>query len=122
MITQLVNKGVRRAGPLATITVALVAGVTTLYQISNYASQIGTKTYLIKRIHGCNYSGAATWLYIGTGTAITWVQAMPRIRLQNMLDFDFSEEELPEGKFVADIVAFADAVVVEVQIEVEEIG
>lgn len=122
MVTATAKKGVRLPGPLLTLTVPLAAGAGNLYQISNYAAQVGVKTYKIKRLKAANYSTVDTWLYIGTGLAGAFVQAMPRIRLVNNFNGDFAEEDLPEVEFTADITAYVDNATVELQAEVEEIG
>lgn len=116
------KQGVRLPGPLATITVAAAAGAQTLFQISNFAGQVGAKTYRIKKLLVNNYAGADVWLYVGTGVGGAFVQAMPRIRVVNNFNGAIAEDDLPDVEFNADITMWASAVTCEAQAEVEEIG
>ena len=117
------EQGVRIQGPRVAMNAALVANTFTLFQVSNFASQVGVKTYRIKRILAVNYAGADTWLYIGTGLGLAlFAQVMPRIRLVNNFNAAVNEDDIPDVEFAADITAFVDNATCEVQLEIEEVG
>jgi len=102
---------------------ALVANCFTLFQISNFAQQVGTKTYRLKRILANNYAGADVWLSIGTGLgAVLFAQVLPLIRLVNNFNGAINEDDIPEVEFAADITGFVTVANCEVQVEVEEVG
>lgn len=123
MKTTIGEAGVRLTGALLTLTGAGVANTGTLFAASNYTSQVGVKSYRIKRLKVANYAGVDTWLYIGTGLgAALFVQAMPRLRLVDNFNGDFAEDDLPEVNFSGDITCYVDNASVELQAEVEEIG
>lgn len=122
MVTD-IKKGVRLDGVLVTLNAALVANRFNLFEISNFATQIGVKTYRIKKMHACNYSGGDTWLYVGTGLQpAAFVQRLVRIRLVNNFDGDVDPSLFSDAEFGADITAFVDNATCEVQIDVDEIG
>lgn len=116
------QKGIRVAGPLVTLAAAGVANTGNLWQISAFAQRVGVTTARIKRLKVVNYSGVSTWLYIGTGTGVGFVQAMPRLRLLNGVNDDYAENDLPEVEFSANITCYVDNATCEVQAEIEEVG
>ncbi len=116
------RKGVRLQGPLVDLIVAANAGGLPLFQLSQFAAQVGTRTFRIKRIKGINLAGANTLLHIGTGAAGAIVDVMPELQTFNGLNFDFVEADLPEVEFSADMMAWAVAVPVSLIVEVEELG
>ena len=116
------RKGTRRTGAVVIITVAANVGGVVIYQQSNFAAQVGTKTLRIKRIKGINNAGVDTLLHIGTGAAAAIVDAMPPLLTFDGLNFDFPEWDLPEFEVNADLMAWAVAVPVTLQVEVEELG
>lgn len=117
------RKGVRLQGPVVTLVNPNNAGGLAIFQQSTvYAAQIGTRTFRIKRIKGINRSGFDTTLHIGTGAAGAIVDRIPALWIFDDLNFDFVEADLPEVEFNADMMAWAVAVQVILQVEVEELG
>ncbi len=116
------RKGVRLPGPLVDIIVAANAGALPVFQLSQFAAQVGTRTFRIKRIKGINQAGVNTLLHIGTGAAGAVVDVMPELWTFAGLNFDFPEADLPEVEFSADMMVWAVAVPVSLIVEVEELG
>ena len=116
------RSGIRRTGAVVIITVAANAGGLVVYQQSNFAAQVGTKTLRIKRIKGINNAGVDTLLHLGTGIAGGIVDVMPPLWTFSTLNFDFPEWDLPEFEVNADLMAWAVDVPVTLQVEVEELG
>ncbi len=116
------RKGVRLPGPLVDIIVAANVGALPIFQQSTFAAQVGTRTFRLKRIKGINQAGVNTLLHIGIGAAGAVVDVMPEIWTFAGLNFDFPEADLPEIEVNGDLMAWAVAVPVTLQIEVEEIG
>lgn len=114
--------GLLMTGDLVTITVAANAGAQTVWQESNAAAMRGTKTFRIRRISIYDVSAGGTLVHFGTGAAGAVTEAIPPIATvanQNVI-LDFDREESPE--FIDDLMAYADAVDVDVQVTVEEVG
>jgi len=117
------RKGVRLQGAAVVMNLAGIANTFTIFQLSNYANQIGTKTFRIKRIKGLNAALANTLIHIGTGLgAGAFVDAMPPLLTINGLNFDFAEFDLPEVEFAADMTCYTVVATVTIQVEVEELG
>jgi len=119
------RKGVRLQGDLVTIDVAndVAGGTQILFAQSTYAAQIGTRTFRIKRIKGLNDAGANTLVHIGVGAVgAVGVGIIPPLYTFNGLNFDFVEGDLPEVEVNGDLMVWAEAVDIYIQVEVEEIG
>jgi len=116
------RKGVRLIGDVTDITVAANAGGQAIFQLSQAAALVGTKTFRIKRIKRINQAGVNTLIHIGTGAALAIVDIMPELWTFAGLNFDFPEADLPEVEFSVDMMAWAVAVPVTIQVEVEELG
>lgn len=116
------RKGVRLQGPVVTLNVPGNGGALPIFQQSTFAAQVGTRTFRIKRIKGLNQAGVATLLNIGTGAAGAVVNVIPGLWTFAGLNFDFVEADLPEVEVNADLMAWAVAVNVILQVEVEELG
>lgn len=114
--------GTRLDGPLVPFTLAGIANTSNLWQISNAPTQIGVKTFKLRRVSGRNNGAGTTWLHIGTGVGVAFVDTIPPLRVINNMDFVYGEDELPPTEFSADMTAYVDAAPVDVQVEVEEIG
>ena len=114
--------GPRLAGPRVPLVLAGVGGALAVWQISTAPTQIGVKTAKLRRVSGRNNAAGTTWLHIGTGVGAGFVDVIPPLRVVNNMDFVYGEEELPPTEFSADMTAYAEAVPVDVQVEVEEIG
>ena len=114
--------GIPMVGNLVTLLVAANAGALAVYQISNLAAMRGTKSFKIKRISILDTTAGGTLVHFGTGAAGAVVEAVPAIRTvanMNVVE-EWSDEESPE--FSADLMAFADAIQVVIQVTVQEIG
>jgi len=114
--------GIRKIGNVVTLLVAANAGALVVYQISNLAAQVGTKTFKVKRITILDTTAGGTVVHFGTGAAGAVVDGMPSmVTVAGMpVVQDFGENEGPE--FSADLMAWAVAVQVVIQVEVDEIG
>lgn len=119
MVTELLA-GVIRTGPMLSLAAVGAANAGLLYQVSNYANQVGVKTFKLKRLKVRNNGAGDTWLHIGVG--IPCVESMPALRIVNNFNGDFAEGDLPELEFAADMTAYVDAQPVDVQAEIEELG
>jgi hypothetical protein len=116
-------KGIRRTGPVTTLGAAAVANAAAVYQISNFAGQVGTKSVRLKKVMARTAGLAADILHIGTGAGGTFADLIPAINLLAGSDAEWQEVELPGVEAYADITAYGEAVGAHiVQLEVEEIG
>ncbi len=121
MITNL-KAGTRRVS--AVVNVAGAASVL-LYQVSNFASQVGNKSVKLKKVHVWNAAAGNLPFTIGTGAAGAYVAATPAMLSLNNVDNHWEEAELPSGEWTADMYIQAPtwgAGALNVQVEVEEIG
>lgn len=121
MITSL-KTGTRRTGAVVAIGVAVSV---LLFQISNFATQIGTKSVKIRKLHVYN-NGAGNLLFtLGAGAGGAYVASTPQFMAVNNLDNLWEEEDLPAVEWVADMyiqVPGWAAGALGAQVEVEEIG
>jgi hypothetical protein len=122
----LMDKGYRVTGPVYNLTASLVANATMIYRVSNFAQQIGTKSFKPRKIKVMNNAGGNLVLMLGTGAAGTWVTKLPGIYVLNNMDGVWQEFDLPTVEFFVDMTAYPATLVaagtVDVQVEVEEIG
>lgn len=116
------RKGVRLQGNVIVMNLAGAANAFTIFQVSNFAGQIGTKTFRLKRIKGLNAAGANTNIHIGTGVGGAFVDLIPPLQTFNGMNFDFVENDLPEVEWSVDMTGYPVAATVTVQVEVEELG
>lgn len=117
------RKGVRLQGDVVDMDAAGIATAFTIFQVSNFAAQVGTKTFRIKRIKGLNAAGADTLIHIGTGQgAGVFVPMLPPLLTINGMNFDFVEFDLPEVEFSVDMTCYPVIATVTIQVEVEELG
>ena len=116
------RKGVRLQGPVVTLVGAGNAGALPVFQQSTFAGMLGVRTFRIKRVKGLNQAGVNTLVHLGVGAAGAVVDSIPALWTFNTLNFDFAEFDLPEVEFAADLMAWAVAVPVIIQVEVEELG
>lgn len=114
------SKGIRRVGNRVQLTPAGVGNALSIYQVDNFANQVGTRSFRLVRIWGWNNAGANSDVHIGTGVGAAFVDLIPPIHTLNGLNFDITEYELPEIRVVAqDMTAYASAATVEITVEVE---
>lgn len=120
------DTGYRIQGPVTNLTLAGVANAAVIFQISNFAQLIGTKSVIIKRIKMMNNALGNQVIIIGTGAGAGFAQAIPGLWTANNLNEDFVEDDIPEVEFFADITAYPVALVaagtLDIQVEVEERG
>ena len=116
------RKGVRLQGPLQTMAAIGAANAVVIFAVSNYAAQIGTRTFRLKRIKGLNQVGANTLVHIGTGVAGAYVDSIPPLLTFDGLNFDFVEADIPEVEWSVDMTCYPVAATVWIIVEVEELG
>lgn len=116
------RKGVRLQGPLVEMDTAGATPTFTIFSVSNYAAQIGTRTFRLKRIKGLNAAGANTLVHIGRGSGGAFVPMIPALLTFDGLNFDFVEADIPEVEWSVDMTAYPVAATVWIQVEIEELG
>lgn len=120
------DKGVRLQGPVTNLAAAGVANAAVIFQISNFAQLVGTKSVIIKRIKLWSNASGNTTVVIGTGVGGGFAQGLVPLYIVNGMNLDFVEQDLPEREFFADITAYPVALLaggsIDIQLEVEEIG
>lgn len=127
MTQAILDKGYRVTGNIVRLALASIANPPPIFQVSNFAQQIGTKSFIPRKIRIMNNAAGATTIMLGTGiTAGTFVARYPAINTLNNLEGEWQEVELPEVEFFADMTAFPVAVVlggtIDVIVEAEEKG
>ena len=122
MVMTYARKGIRLVGNPVPIIVAANAGALVVFQVSNWAQQIGAKTVILKRLKAWNNGAGNTVIHIGTGAAGAVVDAMPPLYTITNPNLDFAEYDFPEVEFSTDIMAWCVAVPVTIQVEVEELS
>ncbi|MDD5510851.1 MAG: hypothetical protein PHI12_08575 [Dehalococcoidales bacterium] len=120
------DRGYKVTGPVVNLAVAGVGTAAVVFIRSNFAGQIGTKSFRIKKVICRNNAAGATFLNIGTGVGGLFVAAIPALMTLNNMDQEFGPEELGNAEFFASATAWPTALAaggtLDVQIEVEEIG
>ena len=122
MVMTLARRGIRLVGNPIPIVVAANAGALAVFQVSNAALNIGTKTVILKRLFAWNNAAGNTVIHIGTGAAGAVVDAMPPVYSVTNLNAGWAEIDIPEVEFSTDIMAWCVAVPVTIQVEVEELS
>lgn len=122
MVMTYTRRGIRLVGNPIPIVVAANAGALAVFQVSNWAQQIGAKTVILKRLLAWNNGAGNTVIHIGTGAAGAVVDAMPPLYTVTNLNMGFVELDIPEVEFSTDIMAWCVAVPVTIQVEVEEVS
>lgn len=122
MVMTYARRGARLVGNPIPIIVAANAGALAVFQVSNAALNIGTKTVVLKRLKAWNNGAGNTVIHIGTGVAGAVVDALPPLFIVNLMNLDMVEADLPEMEFSTDIMAWCVAVPVTIQVEVEELS
>ena len=125
MITEML-KGKRRTGAVVNLAVAGNAAALAIMTLSTFASMVGNKTFIIRRLKIRNNGAGNTWLHIGTGAPGTVVDMIPALYSVNNTTDDYEEGDLPSMEVLANIMAYPEAVAAlgsfDVQVEVEELG
>jgi len=114
--------GIRMVGTLVTLLVAANAGALVVYQMSNAAAMRGNKSFKVKRITILDTTAGGTLVHFGTGAAGAVVEALVAIRTVANMNVVEEWEDGAGPEFAADLMAFADAIQVQIQVEVDEIG
>ncbi len=122
MVMTLARRGIRLVGNSVPIVVAANAGALVVFQVSNAALNIGTKTVILKRLFAWNNGAGNTVIHIGMGAAGAVVDAMPPVYTITNLNAGWAEIDIPEVEFNTDIMAWCVAVPVTIQVEVEELS
>lgn len=119
----ILDKGYRVTGAVVGLAAGAAAAVA-LFTLSNSPLQIGTKSFIPRKLRVRNNNAGNLWLTLGVG--IPGVATYPLFRVLNNLDNVWEELELPAIEHFATLTAFVDAIVaggtVEAQVEAEEIG
>jgi len=122
----MLDRGYRVTG--AVVNVVAVTGATAqiIYPISNFAGQIGTKTFKPRKLMVRNNAGGNLWLSLGTLVGGAFTNRLPPVRVLNNMDNEWVEYELPAAEFALDMRAFCDALIAggscDVCVEAEEVG
>lgn len=118
--------GRRRTGAVVNMAAAGNANAVIVYPVSNFANQVGAKSFRLRRLKiRSNAVGADTWVHIGTGAAGAVVDVIPALRIVNNVTDDYEEFDLPTVECAVDLMAYPDAVgagSLDISAEVEEIG
>jgi hypothetical protein len=125
MTVQVLDKGYRVVGALVNMAAAGNANAVAAYRVSNWANQIGTKSFKIRKIRIRDNGTGGTHIHIGTGAAGAVVDVMPAIDSLSGLEGAWAEVELPEVEFFTDMMVYPVAVgasTIDIQVEGEEIG
>jgi len=128
MLTEL-DKGYRVSGAVVNVTGVTPATAQIIFTRSAFAQQIGTKSFIPKKLMIRNNAGGNCWLNLGTGTAAPappFAATLPAVRVLNNLDNEWQEVELPAVEHFASMTCYADALLaggsLDVQVEAEEKG
>jgi len=117
-------EGVKVTGPVTNLAVAAAAGAAAVYTLGT--AWIGTKSLKVKKVMYRNNAGGQTYLHIGTGVGIAFVDLIDPIVIMNNQSDSLVEAEIVQREAFATITAYPEALVaggsVDVQVEVEEIG
>jgi len=116
------RKGVRLQGGVITMDTATATPSFLIFAVSNYAAQIGVRTFRIKRIKGINNAGVNTEIHLGTGTGAGFLDSIPPLQTFDGLNFDFVEADLPEVEWNVDMTGYTDTATIILQVEIEELG
>jgi hypothetical protein len=118
-------EGKRRASPVVNLPGAGNANALAVMTLSAFASMVGAKSFIPRRIKIRNNNAGNTWVHFGTGAAGAVVDALPAFySIANTTD-DYQEGDLPAVNLTATLMAYPDAVgggSFDVQVEVEERG
>ncbi len=117
-------KGVTVSGNV--VNIAAAATPAAIFQISNFAQQIGTKSFKPKKLMVQSVASGGCWLSIGTGLGGLFVANMPAFRILNNLDNEWQEFDLPDREYLVDVTASVDALLaagsLNIQVSGEECG
>ena len=118
-------RGKRRQGTPINIAAAGNGNALALLTLSTFASMVGVKTLILKRLKIRNNGAGNTYVHIGTGVAGAVVDIIPPLYSISLFTDDYEEFDLPQVEVLATIMCYVDAVgggSFDVQVEAEEIG
>lgn len=110
-------RGIRRVS--AVIAVAAPATPENLYLISPGGTV--ARTVILRKIWAYSIVGNCV-VQIGTGLAPVFAQIIPPLLVVNNFDNQWAEDQIPEVEVNANLTVQSDIALVQVQVEVEEIG
>ncbi len=120
------DQGYRLIGPVTNLAAAAVGNAAVIFQISNFAQLVGTKSVRIKRMKMWNNAAGNTTVLIGTGAGAGFAVLIPSLFTVNGMTDDYPEGDLPGVEAFADLTAYPVALAaggsIDIQVEVEEIG
>ena len=100
------------------------ANAVALYQVSNSALQIGTKSFKIRKLF-IHDDSVGTQVHIGIGVAGAVVDVMPTFQTVATMDNEWQEWDIPDYEFFGDAMVWpvaGAAGTLHYQATVEEIG
>jgi hypothetical protein len=118
-------QGIRRQGTVVNIAAAGNGNALALLTLSTFASMVGNKTLIVKRLKIRNNAAGNTYVHIGTGVAGSVVDIIPPLYSVSTFTDDYEEFDLPQVEVLATIMAYVDAVgggSFDIQLEAEEKG
>lgn len=126
MLTAL-GKGRRVRGAVVNLAAAGAANAQVIFQLSNWAAQLGTKSFFLKRVWMMNNAAGQQTVMIGTGVGGgAFAAVIPGLVSINNMDVGWPEDDLNEIEVFADLTAYPVALIaagtIDIQVEVEEIG
>ena len=126
MFTEL-DRGYRRSGVVVNVVAVLAINAQIIFALSAFAQQIGTKSFIPKKLMVRNNAGGNCWLNLGAGAAApAFAATLPPVRVLTNIDSEWQEVELPSVEHFASMTCWADALAaggsLDVQVEVEERG
>jgi len=114
--------GIPIVGTPVTLLVAANAGALVVYQMSAAPAMRGNKSFKLKRITILDVTAGGTLVHFGTGAAGAVAEAIVPIRTVANMNVVEQWEDGAGPEFAADLMAYADAIQVQIQVEVDEIG
>jgi hypothetical protein len=127
MDTSLVE-GYRVSGGVVNVVAVTAATAATIFRVSNYADQIGTKSFKLRKLTIRNNGAGNGFVHIGNGTvapAPAYVDRIPPVYTLTNQSQTWETPEIPLFESFIDVTAYADAVGAgsfDIMIEGEEIG
>lgn len=117
--------GYRLVGAVVNFAAAGNANAAAVFQVSNFAQQIGTKSFIVKKIFIRDNGTGGVNVHFGVGAAGAVVDTLPTFQTVTLMDNHWQDHDIPAYQFFADMMCYPDAVggsTLDVMVEVEEIG
>jgi len=120
------KEGVLVTGPVTNIAVATAANAAVVFQASNWAQQVGTKSYRLVKITIKNNAAGPLDVNIGNGVGVAFISLAGPYFSANGMDRQVPEIEIPMLETFADITAWPTVLLaggsIDVQVELLERG